>query len=50
MAKETKGALFEQQLFKATDKLRKNIDAAEYKYVVLGLEKSLNMNFLLPMT
>jgi len=28
---------FEQQLFKAVDKLRKNIDAAEYKYVVLGL-------------
>ena len=28
---------FEQQLFKAADKLRKNIDAAEYKYVVLGL-------------
>ena len=37
MAKETKGASFEQQLFKAADKLRKNIDAAEYKYVVLGL-------------
>ncbi|MBU0648162.1 type I restriction-modification system subunit M [Patescibacteria group bacterium] len=28
---------FEQQLFKAADKLRKNIDAAEYKNVVLGL-------------
>ena len=28
---------FEQQLFKAADKLRKNIDAAEYKSVVLGL-------------
>lgn len=27
----------EQQLFKAADKLRKNIDAAEYKHVVLGL-------------
>ena len=37
MAKETKGASFEQQLFKAADKLRKNIDAAEYKYVVFGL-------------
>ena len=37
MAKETKRASFEQQLFKAADKLRKNIDAAEYKYVVLGL-------------
>lgn len=28
---------FESQLFKAADKLRKNIDAAEYKHVVLGL-------------
>ncbi len=28
---------FEQQLFKAADKLRKNIDAAEYKHVALGL-------------
>lgn len=28
---------FEAQLFKAADKLRKNIDAAEYKNVVLGL-------------
>ena len=37
MAKETNGALFEKQLFKAADKLRKNIDAAEYKYVALGL-------------
>ncbi|MEH6512961.1 MAG: class I SAM-dependent DNA methyltransferase [Maribacter arcticus] len=37
MAKQTKGVTFEQQLFKAADKLRKNIDAAEYKYVVLGL-------------
>ena len=27
----------EKQLFKAADKLRKNIDAAEYKHVVLGL-------------
>ena len=27
---------FEKQLFKAADKLRKNIDAAEYKHVVLG--------------
>ena len=26
---------FEQQLFKTADKLRKNIDAAEYKNVVL---------------
>jgi len=28
---------FEQALFKTADKLRKNIDAAEYKNVVLGL-------------
>lgn len=28
---------FETQLFKAADKLRKNIDAAEYKHIVLGL-------------
>jgi type I restriction enzyme M protein len=28
---------FEAQLFKTADKLRKNIDAAEYKNVVLGL-------------
>ncbi len=28
---------FEQGLWKAADKLRKNIDAAEYKHVVLGL-------------
>lgn len=28
---------FEQQMFKAADKLRKNMDAAEYKYVVLWL-------------
>ena len=27
----------EKQLWKAADKLRKNIDAAEYKYIVLGL-------------
>jgi type I restriction enzyme M protein len=37
MAKKTNTASFEQQLFTAADKLRKNIDAAEYKYVVLGL-------------
>ena len=36
MAKSSNNT-FEQQLFKAADKLRKNIDAAEYKYVVLGL-------------
>ena len=27
----------EAQLFKTADKLRKNIDAAEYKHIVLGL-------------
>jgi type I restriction enzyme M protein len=27
----------EQKLWKAADKLRKNIDAAEYKHIVLGL-------------
>jgi len=36
MAK-TDNSSFEQKLFKAADKLRKNIDAAEYKHVVLGL-------------
>ena len=34
---KTTSNAFEQQLFKAADKLRKNIDAAEYKHVVLGL-------------
>lgn len=28
---------FEKSLFKAADKLRKNMDAAEYKHIVLGL-------------
>lgn len=36
MAKE-QNTNFESQLFKAADKLRKNIDAAEYKNVALGL-------------
>lgn len=27
----------EKQLWKSADKLRKNIDAAEYKHLVLGL-------------
>lgn len=36
MAKE-QSTNFEAQLFKAADKLRKNIDAAEYKNVALGL-------------
>ena len=35
--KETKQEPMEIQLWKAADKLRKNIDAAEYKHIVLGL-------------
>jgi type I restriction enzyme M protein len=35
--KEVKEEALEKQLWKAADKLRKNIDAAEYKHVVLGL-------------
>jgi len=34
---KTKEEPIEKQLWKAADKLRKNIDAAEYKHVVLGL-------------
>ena len=39
MAKEKlqKEEPLEKQLWKAADKLRKNIDAAEYKHIVLGL-------------
>ncbi len=33
----SKTETFEKTLFKAADKLRKNIDAAEYKHIVLGL-------------
>ena len=33
----TKEEPLEKQLFKAADKLRKNIDAAEYKHIALGL-------------
>jgi len=36
MAKNVNSSL-ESKLWKAADKLRKNIDAAEYKHVVLGL-------------
>lgn len=32
-----KSEAFEKTLFKAADKLRKNMDAAEYKHIVLGL-------------
>ncbi len=35
--KEKNNEAFEKQLFKSADKLRKNIDAAEYKHIVLGL-------------
>lgn len=35
--KQTKQEPIEVILWKAADKLRKNIDAAEYKHVVLGL-------------
>ncbi len=35
--KESVAEPLEKQLWKAADKLRKNIDAAEYKHVVLGL-------------
>jgi len=35
--KEIKEESLEKQLWKSADKLRKNIDAAEYKHVVLGL-------------
>ena len=35
--KEAVAEPIETQLWKAADKLRKNIDAAEYKHVVLGL-------------
>ncbi|MEA3450045.1 MAG: class I SAM-dependent DNA methyltransferase [Patescibacteria group bacterium] len=37
MAKNNNNNSFEQSLFKAADRLRKNIDAAEYKHIVLGL-------------
>ena len=35
--KKQKQEPLEKQLWKAADKLRKNIDAAEYKHIVLGL-------------
>jgi type I restriction enzyme M protein len=37
MAKAKQEEPIEKQLWKAADKLRKNIDAAEYKHIVLGL-------------
>jgi type I restriction enzyme M protein len=36
-AKAQNSESLEQKLWKAADKLRKNIDAAEYKHIVLGL-------------
>jgi type I restriction enzyme M protein len=36
-AEDSKEEPIEKQLWKAADKLRKNIDAAEYKHIVLGL-------------
>ena len=36
-ASDSKDEPLEKQLWKAADKLRKNIDAAEYKHIVLGL-------------
>jgi len=35
--KQNNSESFEQKLWKTADKLRKNIDAAEYKHIVLGL-------------
>ena len=37
MAKGTTNVGFEEKLWTAADKLRSNMDAAEYKHVVLGL-------------
>ncbi|MFH1942601.1 MAG: type I restriction-modification system subunit M N-terminal domain-containing protein, partial [bacterium] len=37
MAQNNKEEPIEKQLWKLADKLRKNIDAAEYKHIVLGL-------------
>ena len=37
MAKDNNSGDIGAILFKTADKLRKNIDAAEYKHVVLGL-------------
>ncbi len=35
--KEVQEEALEKKLWKTADKLRKNMDAAEYKHVVLGL-------------
>ena len=37
MANNGHGLGFEQKLWSAADKLRNNMDAAEYKHVVLGI-------------
>lgn len=36
-AEQNNSESFEQKLWKTADKLRRNIDAAEYKHIVLGL-------------
>ena len=36
-AKKENNESLEQTLWKTADKLRKNMDAAEYKHIVLGL-------------
>ena len=42
--KETKQEALEVVLWKAADKLRKNIDAAEYKHVVLGVNAHVKLH------
>ncbi len=37
MAAKSKKKTLERTLWEAADKLRKNMDAAEYKHIVLGL-------------
>src|SRR3989339_976364 len=37
MANKENSGDFQKALFKAADKMRKNMDAAEYKHIVLGL-------------
>jgi type I restriction enzyme M protein len=48
MAKSSNGRTesFEKTLFKAADKLRKNIDAAEYKHIALGDEAAKSKDIL----
>ena len=37
MVNDTHGLGFEAKLWQAADKMRNNMDAAEYKHIVLGL-------------